>query len=236
MRYIVRLCFLVFLFNIGCETLFVNSSFLFPEKNKIHANYNSSLNWISFKSLKTSLSKQKMVVGFDVDDTVLFSSPGFVYREVNMDGKNGTNKYGKTLKKQRKNKQFWKDMNFFFDQFSMPKKIAYKLIALHKSRGDKIYFITSRPKSKKERLSLILAKHFKLNPKKLLYFSNRKTKTPFIKKLKIKLFYGDSDSDISSAIKANIRAIRILRFPLSNYKKKFSLGKFKEEILKNSAL
>lgn len=196
----------------------------------------SKLNWISFKQLKASLKKAPMSVGFDVDDTVLFSSPGFMYRENNIDGPNYTNKYGKTVKQQRKSKQFWKDMNFYFDQFSMPKKIAYKLIAMHKKRGDKIYFITARPPSKKERLSLILSKHFKLNHKKLLYFSNRKSKSPFIKKLKIKLFYGDSDLDIKSAEQENIRSIRILRSPLSNYKRHLSLGKFNEEILKNSDL
>lgn len=196
----------------------------------------SSLNWITLVELKQSLPKGSIAVGFDVDDTVLFSSPGFMYRENNIDGVNGQNKYGNTLKQQRSSKIFWEDMNFKFDQFSMPKKIAYKLINMHKNRGDKIYFITARPPSKQERLSLVLSKHFKLNPKKMLYFSNRKTKSPFIKKLNIKLFYGDSDSDITSAKQAGIRAIRILRSPLSTYKRKFSLGKFQEEILKDSAL
>ncbi len=236
MRLITKIFYLfcLFILSSSCEnTNNLKSLGLFKAAD---TNYSKNLRFISFKKLKNSLPANSIAVGLDVDDTVLFSSPGFMYRVNNIDGKGGQNKYGKTLSAQLKNKQFWKDMNFKFDQFSMPKKIAYKIIALHKKRGDKIYFITARPPSKKERLSIILAKHFKLSHKKLLYFSNRKTKAPFIKKLNIKLFYGDSDSDITSAKEAGVRAIRILRSPMSNYKKKFSLGKFKEEILQNSAL
>lgn len=240
----IKLFYLCWFFVLSCASLSAHKSVnQNPDKSaildaeaKMTANYSAHLNWISFKQLKESLPDHAIVVGLDVDDTVLFSSPGFMYRENNMDGAGGKNKYGKTLKEQRRNPKFWEDMNFKFDQFSMPKQIAYKLMALHKKRGDKIYFITARPPSKKERLSLILAKHFKLAPEKLLYFSNRKTKAPFIKKLKIKLFYGDSDSDITSARKAGVRAIRVLRSPLSTYKTNLFLGKFKEEILKNSAL
>lgn len=232
----MKVFYLFWFFSLSCVSVSANAPFSLDSSGKAPTNHSSGLHWISFKQLKKSLPSRPIAVGLDVDDTVLFSSPGFMYRENNIDGPGGQNKYGKTLAKQRKNKQFWKDMNFKFDQFSMPKKIAYKLMALHKKRGDKIYFITARPPSKKERLSLVLAKHFKLSPQKLLYFSNRKTKAPFIKKLNIKLFYGDSDSDIISAKEAGIRAIRILRSPLSTYKKKFSLGKFKEEILQNSAL
>lgn len=231
-----QVLYLFWFLTLSCVSVNTQKFVTLDTAGKLAKNYKTGLNWISFKQIKKSLPKGSMSVGFDVDDTVLFSSPGFMYRENNIDGANGKNKYGKTLKQQRKNPKFWEDMNFHFDQFSMPKKIAYKLIAMHKKRGDKIYFITARPPSKKERLSLILAKHFKLSEKNLLYFSNRKTKAPFIKQLNIKLFYGDSDSDITSAKEAGIRAIRVLRSPLSTYTKKLSLGKFDEEILKNSAL
>ncbi|MBE8163453.1 MAG: acid phosphatase AphA [Bdellovibrionaceae bacterium] len=236
MRFLIALFFGFCFLSVSYIAVADNKPIILKAAAKKKASHYLNLRWISFKQLKNSLPKLPITVGFDVDDTVFFSSPGFFYRENNIDGPKNSNKYGKTVKAQRRSKQFWKDMNFSFDQFSIPKKIAYKLIGLHKKRGDKIYFITARPPSKKERLSLILAKHFKVPLKKLLYFSNRKTKAPIIKKLNVKIFYGDADSDITSAKEAGVRAIRILRSPLSTYKKKLSLGKFKEEILQNSAL
>ncbi|MEE9390387.1 MAG: hypothetical protein V3U91_04005, partial [Candidatus Aminicenantaceae bacterium] len=39
-----------------------------------------SIKWVTFKDIAKSLENQPpMNVGFDIDDTVLFSSPGYYY-------------------------------------------------------------------------------------------------------------------------------------------------------------
>ena len=43
------------------------------------------------EEIAASLPEKPVSVGFDVDDTVLFSSPGFYYAFSNTDGPNGTN-------------------------------------------------------------------------------------------------------------------------------------------------
>ena len=92
---------------------------------------------ITIDELRSSLSEdQKLVVAFDIDDTLLFSSPGFYYY---------ANKHDlKQFKTCDEDKDFWYDVNNFADEYSLPKNIAFELIELHQSRGDVIYFITAR--------------------------------------------------------------------------------------------
>lgn len=59
-----------------------------------------------------------MAVGFDIDDTVLFSSPGF-YR--------GKLEYSPNDYSYLKNPEFWEKMNNEWDKFSMPKKSGTEL-------------------------------------------------------------------------------------------------------------
>lgn len=91
-----------------------------------------------------------IAVGFDIDDTVLFSSPGF-WR-----GKN-------VLPGQRslsENPEFWEKMNNGWDEFSIPKEVARALIAMHVKRGDSIYFVTGRSQTKTETVSKTLQDDF----------------------------------------------------------------------------
>jgi len=190
-------------------------------------------NTVTLDEIRQSLPLKSIAVGFDVDDTVLFSSPGFYYGFENTDGPNNTNRYGKWP---LGNDKFWEDMNGYFDKFSIPKNIAKKVIAMHKKRGDKIYFITARPETRKEILSKLLKKIFNLpedSPDAI--FAGRTSKGHFIKKHGIKLFYGDADSDISEANEVGVRAIRFMRSPLSTNKSKYHPGMHGEAVLENSA-
>lgn len=185
-----------------------------------------SINWVTFKDIAKSLENQPPVnVGFDIDDTVLFSSPGYYY---------GKQKYSPEDNSFLLKKEFWNEMNNGLDRFSIPKECARKLIELHKKRGDSIYFITGRTKTKTETLTELLAKTFDLeNPNKVIFTSNKAKINP-VKENNIKIFYGDSDGDIRAAQANGIRAIRIIRARNSTYKplpKKGSLG---EEVLVNS--
>ncbi len=190
-----------------------------------------AFNSISIEQIKNSLPPRPVAVGFDVDDTVLFSAPGFYYGFENKDGENGTNRYGKRV---LGSMEFWRDMNGHFDNFSIPKQSARDVIEMHKARGDKIYFITARPWTKDEILTKIVHREFKLDNKYPVIFSGRTSKAVYIRNKNIRLFYGDSDSDISEAHHAGVRAIRFMRSPLSNNKGKYHPGKHGESVLENS--
>lgn len=186
---------------------------------------------VSVEEIASSLPEKPVSVGFDVDDTVLFSSPGFQYAFNNTDGPNGTNKYGD---RPLSSDLFWQDMSGYFDKFSIPKESARQIIEMHKKRGDKVYFITARPEVKNEILTDILNRLFKLENQSKTIFSGRTSKSVFIKKHAISLFYGDSDSDISEAHDAGIRAVRFMRSPLSNNRTKYNPGMHGESVLENS--
>lgn len=183
------------------------------------------------EEIKASLPDKPVAVGFDVDDTVLFSSPGFYYAFSNTDGPNGTNKYGP---KPLSSDLFWKDMSCDFDRFSMPKESAKHVIEMHRMRGDKVYFITARPAAKGEILTRLLHREFKLEGQPDVIFTGLTNKSVFIKKHDISLFYGDSDSDITDAYEAGIRAIRFLRSPISTNKTRYNPGKHGEVVLQDS--
>ena len=186
---------------------------------------------ISLEEIALSLPARPIAIGMDVDDTVLFSSPGFQYAFNNTDGPNGTNKYGE---RPLSSDQFWSDMSCMFDKFSIPKEAARKVIDMHQKRGDKVYFITARPPVKNEILTSLLTRLFNLEGQPKAIFSGRTSKAVFINKHNISLFYGDSDSDISEAHEAGIRAIRFMRSPLSNNKTRYNPGKHGEVVLENS--
>ena len=181
--------------------------------------------------IAASLPEKTISVGFDVDDTVLFSSPGFYYAFSNTDGPNGSNKYGD---RPLSSDQFWKDQSCDFDRFSMPKESAREILAMHQKRGDKIYFITARPPVKGEILTRHLHREFKLEGQPPVVFSGKTSKAVFIRKHDISIFYGDSDSDISEAYEAGIRAIRFLRSPISTNKSKYNPGMHGEVVLRDS--
>ncbi|NIO48979.1 MAG: acid phosphatase AphA [Candidatus Aminicenantes bacterium] len=189
-----------------------------------------NISWVTLKDIARSLENQPpMNVGFDIDDTVLFSSPGYYY---------GRQKYSPGNKAFTIMEEFWNEMNNGLDKFSIPKECARKLIELHKKRGDSIYFITARTKTKTESVTELLVKTFKLeNPQKVIFtgFSlGENLKIKPIKENKIKIFYGDADSDIEAALEAGIRAIRIMRAVNSTNKSMPQNGSFGEEVLVNS--
>lgn len=76
----------------------------------------AQLHWVSVKEIEKSLEgKPPMAVGFDVDDTVLFSSPGF-YRGQQVFSPNGYS----YLKSQK----FWDKMNCEWENSACLSKLA----------------------------------------------------------------------------------------------------------------
>lgn len=186
--------------------------------------------WITFEELAASLQGMPpMAVGFDVDDTVLFSSPGFYY---------GMNKYSPGSTRFMQSDTFWQEMNNELDAFSIPKEIARRLIDLHKSRGDTIYFVTARPATPTEQLTPLLAKIFDIPNMQDVIFTGfapgKNFKIEPLRRLRIRIYYGDSDGDIEAALAVGARPIRIMRAGNTTYKPLPDYGALGEEVLCDS--
>ena len=189
-----------------------------------------AVRWITFEELAQSLEGQPaMSVGFDIDDTLLFSSPGFYY---------GREKYSPGNRTYSRLPEFWEEMNNGLDRFSLPKAIARKLIELHQERGDTLYFITGRPPAKTETLTDLLGKTFGVeNPNPVIFTGNSRAGNAKIEPLEvngIKIFYGDSDGDIEAAQAVGARAIRVLRAGNSTSPPVPNPGHLGEEVLADS--
>ena len=96
-----------------------------------------------------------------------------------------------------------------------------ELIDYFRSNGHNVFFITARPGPNGNILAEFLTKGlgFPVEVNKNLFFSPKQTikgkrfttKHRLMKRLKIDLFYGDSDSDIIAALKAGVHPVRVVR-------------------------
>lgn len=200
----------------------------------------SSIRWITLHDLERSLPPTPVDVVFDIDDTALFSSPGFQW---------GTRTYGKNIvtagspireedlpnqDDRRKYREFWVKMNNELDQYSIRKWIASELVGLHKRRGDRIHFVSKRIKTDTEHLTERLRETFELPDLPPVIFTNRSPKTAAFRSVHAQISYGDSDTDIRDSVEAGARPIRVLRSPASVNLDPVHNGGFGEEVLVNS--
>lgn len=184
------------------------------------------VHWLTLDQLRSSLATTApTAVGFDIDDTVLFSSPCFYY---------GQQKYSPGSEGYLRNPKFWQEINAGCDEYSVPKQAARAVIELHKQRGDTIYFITGRPATQGEQLTAILQRTFGISRMQPVVFTSGPEKTRFIHDRGLKLYYGDADSDITSAQAAGARPVRIMRAANSTYQPLPVNGALGEEVLVNS--
>ncbi|HON55983.1 MAG TPA: HAD family acid phosphatase [bacterium] len=177
------------------------------------------------EQLLIAQTQQKILrVGFDVDDTLLFSTPAFnKAREKYAFGADG----------------FWSYLNSLDAEYSIVKKSVEKILLEHKKNGTEIYVITARPADNGEKLKEFLSGYFGI-PKSNIYFEPT-SKIEKIKELKLDIFYGDSDTDIKDAMAAGVKGVRILRSEQSSYRdektgklKNYNPGIYNEEIIPNS--
>ncbi|MTI12213.1 acid phosphatase AphA [Sansalvadorimonas verongulae] len=202
--------------------MFTASSALVQQYDKVH--------WVSVADIEKSLSEGNIVVGLDIDDTMLFSSPLFYY---------GKNKYSPDSFDYLNNQDFWNEANTGLDRkFSIPKKSALKLVNMHLKRGDTVYFVTGRtaPQGQEtvtETIRALFPEQYRAQIKPVV-FAHGLEKVKQLKAAKIKLFYGDADSDMTSAQEAGIEGIRFLRGAQTTYTPLPHAGKFGEKVLMNS--
>ncbi len=190
------------------------------------------VHWVSVAQIESSLvERPPMTVGFDIDDTVLFSSPGF-WR--------GKKTWSPESDDYLHNPAFWEKMNNGWDAFSIPKEVARQLIAMHVKRGDSIFFITGRSQTKTETVTKTLQEDFLIpaaNMNPVIFAGDQpgqNTKIQWLKEKQIRIFYGDSDSDIAAARASEARPIRILRAANSTYKPLPQAGAMGEEVIVDS--
>lgn len=223
---------LLFALNTSVTAHASSPSQLYPGTDVAKLAEQAPIHWVSVAQIENSLlGHPPMAVGFDIDDTVLFSSPGF-WR--------GQKNYSPNSQDYLKNPEFWEKMNNGWDAFSIPKEVARSLIAMHVKRGDSIYFVTGRSPTKTETVSKTLQDDFlipaaSMNP--VIFAGDhpgQNSKTQWLKEKNIRVFYGDSDNDITAAREAGARGIRVLRASNSTYRPLPQAGAFNEEVIVNS--
>ncbi|MCE9887553.1 acid phosphatase AphA [Kluyvera intermedia] len=223
---------LLFALNASVTAHASSPSPLYPGTDIAKLAEQAPIHWVSVAQIENSLlGHPPMAVGFDIDDTVLFSSPGF-WR--------GQRTYSPDSQDYLKNPEFWEKMNNGWDAFSIPKEVARSLIAMHVKRGDSIYFVTGRSPTKTETVSKTLQDDFlipaaSMNP--VIFAGDhpgQNSKTQWLKEKNIRVFYGDSDNDITAAREAGARGIRVLRASNSTYRPLPQAGAFNEEVIVNS--
>ncbi len=161
---------------------------------------------------KYTASPEKIVgqlrVGFDVDDTILFSRDNFL-KALSLSDDSGHLDYG------------W--INMHDSVYSVLIDPVAELIGFLRAHGHEVYFITARPGTNGEAVGRYLSKElgFPIVKGQNLFFSPKEkdkdsgykytTKHELITKLGLHIFYGDSDNDMVAASVAGIRGVRVVR-------------------------
>ena len=143
-------------------------------------------------------------VGFDIDDTILFSRD--VFLNLPEDKRNPTD-YG------------W--INSHDEDYSLFMTPTVELVHFFHKNGHKVFIITARSNPNGNILAKFLTEElmFPVEVNKNLFFSPKErisgkrytTKQRIMKRLRLDLFYGDADTDMIAALKAGVHPVRIVR-------------------------
>lgn len=195
---------------------------------------------ITVDQLALLLPKHPVVVGFDVDDTLLYTAPAFnpLQPQYDPDVIRPKNYDALTAEQKADYHDFWNRLNTEYDDRSLPKRIGRRLLALHMARGDEIWIISKRqsidPKPANDpvtsRYEMMFGMHF-AHP---VVQTELRDKTPFIAARHIDYYYGDSDSDITSSVAAGAVPIRVKRGANSYAKDAVHNGQLGEAVLADS--
>ena len=168
-----------------------------------------------------------MKIGFDIDDTVLYSR--YVFQDAPRD-KNNHLDFGWINSRDR--------------ELSIPIAPTITLVRYFHLNGHEVYFITARSGENghfvAEYLSDVVGFDVKeginlfFSPKEKIDGNKFTTKHKVMKYLDLDMYYGDSDSDIMAAIKADVYPIRIVRHHSSV--KQYSSNYFGNTLLKDKSI
>jgi acid phosphatase (class B) len=193
---------------------------------------------ISVEQLALVFPRRPIVVGFDVDDTLIFSTPAFntLESEYPPEVIRPRDYAALTAEQKRQYHEFWNRLNEEADDRSIPKEIGRRLLAMHVARGDTIWVISKRQATvpptdtvtrRYERmLGIKLA-----NP---VVQTNLADKTRFMAERGIQYYYGDADSDVAAAVAAGAVPIRVRRAADSYAKDVTHNGQLGEIVIRGS--
>ncbi|MCF6237215.1 MAG: hypothetical protein L3J79_00110 [Candidatus Marinimicrobia bacterium] len=154
----------------------------------------------------------QLKVGFDIDDTVVFSRDNFLIAPQMSDDPDQID-FG------------W--INTHDSLHSVIIKPVADLIEFLRSQGHEVYFITARPGINGEAVGRYLTRElgFPIEKDQNLFFATKRkdpktgkkytTKHEVISELGLHIFYGDADNDMVAASIAGVRGVRIVRDPRS---------------------
>lgn len=146
----------------------------------------------------------KLKIGFDIDDTTLYSERAFVAAPKTETGRIDYS---------------W--INTHDKEYSLFIDPVITLIHYFRAHGHEVFFITARPGLNGDSVAVFLSKNLNFDVKvdSNLFFSPKEyvngfkytTKHRIMETLGIDIYYGDSDTDIIAAIKADVHPVRIVR-------------------------
>lgn len=193
---------------------------------------------VSVEQLSRMLPRHPIVVGFDVDDTLVFSAPAFNALQPGYDPDviRPKDLSRLTPEQQGQYHAFWNELNEHADDASIPKKIGQVLLDLHIARGDDVFIISRRqatapPSDAADRR---LERFFHMKLAHALVQTNLADKTKFLCERRIDLYYGDSDSDVAAAFAAGATPVRVKRAADSYAKDPVHNGELDEIVLAGS--
>jgi acid phosphatase (class B) len=193
---------------------------------------------ISVEQLVLLLPRRPIVVGFDVDDTLVFSAPAFNALQPQYDpAVIRPRDYQQLTPAQRaKYHEFWDRLNDDFDDRSTPKAIGKRLLDLHRRRGDTIYIISKRQSSTRgtDRCTPRYERMFEMKFAHPVVQTQLRDKTPFICERGIEYYYGDADGDITASLAAGAVPIRVQRGADSYAKDAVHNGLLGEIVIRDS--
>lgn len=193
---------------------------------------------VTLEQLKRLLPPPPITVGFDVDDTLVYSQPAFtpLQKEYPAEVIRPKNYEALTPAQKAQYHEFWNRLNNEYDDQSLPKHIGRKLLELHIARGDVIYIISKRQSSVPDNdlPTRRLERFFNIKLAHPVIQTELKDKTPFIAERHIQYYYGDSDSDITAALAAGATPIRVKRSSETYATDKVHNGWYGEIVLSGS--
>lgn len=194
----------------------------------------ASYTTVSVGEIAQSLADRgPITVGLDLDSTTFYTDSVYWYGLCNIDGPNGTNRFGADPEH---NPAFISAINNEFVGYYMPKNAAMDVIEMHRNRGDTVIFITKKHSSPEERISEYISVIFGIEDPTVI-FTNGTSKTPALNEEQVSVYYGDSDGDITDSLSAeNCMPYRFLRnkMTLQYNDLNYSPGEYGESVVENS--
>jgi acid phosphatase (class B) len=187
-------------------------------------------------------------VGFDIDDTLLFSTPAFgrgfatggTPAPTDVTFWTATNGCDAGCPAETITLPDGTTKDLPANDASTVKAKALELVSYHQSLGQQVYAITARPDTNGDPLRAYLHAQFGIDSDHVFFEPNGKTDRMAM--LALDAFYGDADTDITDSAKVpgrTVLGIRSLRSPKSSYRSggrlaKYHPGYYGEPILADS--